>query len=344
MNAIPVPEAALRAHEEDMLRVLAEHYVGPGFASVASVLFALLLLSASSTAVMGMLSIQFCMARDGELPRGMARLNRFGVPQRALLIATLVPIVVLVVQNDLTELAKLYAIGVVGAIALNTYATAAARRPGIRRWERVGLGTVAALMVAIWVTVCYEKRSALGFAAIVVGTGLVARLAFRKYREIARPAQKIPFPPEAQRFFVASRGDLWIVDEVFHRAAEIGAAVVVCLIREASFVLGPTDEGGLDPAIDPEAAEFFEETRRRAQDLNIPVRLVYEMSTAPMAVIAEHAATLGVSEVHVGGSRRTTLEKVLRGNPLEDLRALLPEEVQMVVHRPPHGARGAPTG
>ena len=56
-----------------------------------------------------------------------------------------------------------------------------------------------------------------------------------------------------------------------------------------------------------------------------------------MFVLADYAVTLGVAEVHVGGSRRTKLEKALRGSPLEELKGLLPREIQMVVHRPPHG-------
>jgi hypothetical protein len=55
-----------------------------------------------------------------------------------------------------------------------------------------------------------------------------------------------------------------------------------------------------------------------------------------MSVVADHAITLGVVEVHVGGSRRTKIEKVLRGSPLEELRSLLPEDTtRMIVHRPP---------
>jgi nucleotide-binding universal stress UspA family protein len=108
----------------------------------------------------------------------------------------------------------------------------------------------------------------------------------------------------------------------------------VALIREASFLIGAVDTKALDPAIDPEAARLFDYARRTAQDRDIPLRTVYELSQAPMSVIADHAVTLGVVEVHVGGSRRTRLEKLARGSPLEELRALLPAEIQMGVHRP----------
>lgn len=332
MNALP--EAALEGRTADMLRALSSAYVGPGFAAVASVVFALLLLSAASTAITGMLGILFAMSRDGELPRGLARLNRFGVPIRALVLATVVPVVVLVAERDLEGLAALYAIGVVGAIAINCLSTSRTTKPGVTRFERRGLLGVGLFMAAAWVTIAVEKPQALLFACVVVGTGLVARIAFRRYREIARPVERIPFPAEAPRILIASRGDTWTVDQGFERAAETGAACVVALIREASFLIGAVDTKALDPAIDPEAARLFDHARRTAQDRDIPLRTVYELSQAPMSVVADHAVTLGVVEVHVGGSRRTRLEKLARGSPLEELRALLPAEIRMVVHRP----------
>jgi amino acid transporter len=336
MNALP--DGVANGHNDDMLHVLAEQYVGPSFARVSSAAFALLLLSASSTAMTDMLGIQFAMARDAELPRPLARLNRFGVPQRALVIATLAPITVLLLERDFDALAALYAIGVVGAVCLNCYATARTSARGMRAWERVALLGIAAVMALLWVTLAYEKRNALIFATTVLSVGLLARLAFRKYREIARPVERVPFPSDAPRILVATRGDSWVVDRGYDRAAEIGAAVIVALIREASFVpfaIRLTDP--LDPAIDPEAAALFDYARRKAQERDIPVRTLYEMSTSPMVVIADHAVTLGASEVHVGGSRRTGFEKVLRGSPLDELRNLLPEDVKMLVHRPRQG-------
>jgi amino acid transporter len=335
MNALPMPVEELRRHEEDMLRVIAEHYVGSGFAAVASVVFALLLLSASSTAITGMLGIGFAMARDGELPRALGRINRFGVPAWALFAATLAPAAILTLVPDLAGLAALYAIGVVGAIALNAFCTATTKRLAMRTYERVGLLFVAAVMAAIWVTVAVSKHQGVLFASVVLGTGLVARFAMRTYRKRVRPVEKEPFPAEAPRLLLASRGDRRIVDLGLERAGEIGAAVIVSLVREASFVVvgspAAADQGP-DVELDPEATELFEYAVARAHDRNVPIRTFYAISPTPMYVIADHAVTLGVAEVHVGSSRRTKIEKVLRGSPLQELAALLPDEIQMVVH------------
>ena len=61
-------EPGLRGAPRHMLRLLAEYYVGPVFAAGASLVFALLLLSAVNTAVTDLVSIQFMMSRDRELP------------------------------------------------------------------------------------------------------------------------------------------------------------------------------------------------------------------------------------------------------------------------------------
>ena len=74
-----------------MLRVLAEHYVGPTFAMVASLVFALLLLSAVNTTVTDLVSIQFMMSRDKELPRTFGGLNRWGMPVIPLVVGALRP-------------------------------------------------------------------------------------------------------------------------------------------------------------------------------------------------------------------------------------------------------------
>jgi amino acid transporter len=331
------PPAVVDGRRDDMIRALAEHYVGHGFGTVAAVVFALLLLSASSTAITGMLGVQYAMARDGELPRRLARINRFGVPFWSLVVAVAAPLLVLSVEQDLGRLAALYAIGVVGAIALNCFSCATDRRAPrtvLTRRARTGLFALALFMGAIWVTIAFQKPEAVVFASIVLASGLLARVAFRRYRQIAHPVIREPFPAEAPRLLVASRGDTPIVDRGLERASELSAAVVVCLVREASFLVSPGEAGPPDPELDPEAKALFDYAVVEAQKRGLPLRTFYTVSPTPMYVLADYAVTLGVVEVHVGGSRRTRIEKALRGSPLEELRSLLPEDIAMIVHRP----------
>src|SRR5262245_20981370 len=67
MCAVP----GLTNHTEDMVRFLGEHYVGAWFGWVVAVTMGFLLVSAGNTALNGLISIQFRMAVDRELPRAL---------------------------------------------------------------------------------------------------------------------------------------------------------------------------------------------------------------------------------------------------------------------------------
>src|SRR5580698_8912030 len=110
-----------------MLRYMAEIFVGAPFGSLAgqvagwivSGVFGFLLLSAVNTAIVDLIAISFLMSRDRELPEAFEKLNRFGVPNVGLMVATVIPAILVVAVKDVAGLADLYAVGVVGAIATN---------------------------------------------------------------------------------------------------------------------------------------------------------------------------------------------------------------------------------
>jgi nucleotide-binding universal stress UspA family protein len=170
------PDGAL-LHTGDMLKVIATHYVGPAFAAVSSVVFAALLLSATNTAIGALVSVQFMLARDKELPHAFGGLNRFGMPRLPLLIAAIIPAVVLLIFPEVEKLADLYAIGVVGAIAINLASVSANSSLTIRRSERALMLALTVILIAIEATICVVKPHARSFALIVLVAGLAGRLA-----------------------------------------------------------------------------------------------------------------------------------------------------------------------
>src|SRR5947209_16672799 len=127
-----------------MLRYMGENFVGGAlgpavghvFGIVVSIVFALLLLSATNTAIVDLIAIQFLMARDREMPSLFQRLNKWGVPSFGMLLATLVPMGLVIAVKDMSGLADLYAVGVVGAIATNLGATSTDGKLTIKKWER----------------------------------------------------------------------------------------------------------------------------------------------------------------------------------------------------------------
>src|SRR5207302_4706949 len=109
--------------------------------------------------------------QDGEMPRQLARLNRHGVPQIPLWIATGIPILVLVATKQFESLAGLYAIGVVGAIAVNLGACTFNKRLGLSWFERGVMGLTFVVLAAVELTIAKTKPEALFFAMCVLGVG-----------------------------------------------------------------------------------------------------------------------------------------------------------------------------
>jgi hypothetical protein len=86
------------------------------------------------------------------------------MPVLPLVAATAVPVIVLIAVSDVEKLADLYAIGVVGAVAINLGSCATNPKVELSRFERIGMTSLAILMIAVWITVAYEKPHALIFA------------------------------------------------------------------------------------------------------------------------------------------------------------------------------------
>src|SRR5205814_2387368 len=82
-------------HTEDMLAFMAKHYVGPWGEWPVRIIGGTLLLSATNTAVNGLMSIMYVMSRDGEMPGVFQKLNGFGAPWVAAVVAAGVPAAIL---------------------------------------------------------------------------------------------------------------------------------------------------------------------------------------------------------------------------------------------------------
>jgi amino acid transporter/nucleotide-binding universal stress UspA family protein len=190
---VPAEELAtqseeLNTHIDDtqdaVLRVMAKVYVDPYlkiFSWICGFVFGALLLSAVNTAVADMVSIQYVMSRDTELPHVLTKLNIFGVPWYALIAAVGLPIVLLCIFQDVYTLANLYAVGVVGAIAINLGSCSFNRAMPVKKWERAGLAFLALAMIGIEVTLVWQKPDARYFAAFVLCAGLLARFFTKTY-------------------------------------------------------------------------------------------------------------------------------------------------------------------
>jgi amino acid transporter/nucleotide-binding universal stress UspA family protein len=333
--------------EDHMVKILANTYVGPWFAHLSSLVFGFLLLSAANTAIGGMVSVQYLLARDKELPSVFTALNRYGVPWMGLITATLVPATVLALVGANTQtLAGLYAIGVVGAITINLVACGTNFTLVLSKLERGVLLGVGTLVAAIEMTIAFEKPAAVMFAGSVLGAGLVARYGAKRVavpvtvaeeqarKPVTESAIRASIPANAARLLVPTRGHPKLMKFAIDYAKDKGAALFVLFVREVALAFRERGENlsTMTLASDKDAQAIFANARRMCDTANVPMVQLYAVHDSPAELILDHAATLGVDAVLMGVSKRGALWKTLRGDVLQEVIEYLPESIPLLIH------------
>jgi len=313
-------------------------------AAIVSFVFALLLLSAVNTAIVDLIAISFLMARDKELPGTFQKLNNNGVPNAGLIIATIIPAVLVVVVSDVSGLADLYAVGVVGAIATNLGASSTDKKLDLVRWERWLMFFTFLVMLAIEISLFATKPNARLFALVVLAIGLIMRgLASehmqRKESEAtiaggATPALGLPKfhhdldDASGSPILCAVRGIGRTLKFAIEEARDTKRPLYLLFVRQQP-VLTEQDRKRKWPD-DPEALEIFREASELADGHTILP--CYAVSDSPADTIVDMAATVGASRVILGGAKRSGLISAIRGNLIRQVSQLLPEEIALLVY------------
>ncbi len=334
--AMCLPDAA-KQHQNDMLRYMGEVFIGPHFANLVGWVFGVLLISAVNTAITGIVALLYVMARDGELPDTFLLLNRFGVPWVGLITATILPVVVLNIDDKVEGLAALYAIGVVGAIAINLGSCAFAKTIDLKRFERLTMKGTFFVLAAVWITIAFSKLYALLFVGIVLGFGLALREVTTRHRQTALAAPRlttvVPSTPAlgstpeflGQCILVAARGWTPALQFALEESRVRGARLLVLYIREVAVNI----DMGSNWQDDPHARALF--TRLESEARGLKVNKLYSVSDSPADTIIDIAATFGVDTVVLGSSRRAALVNLLKGNAVARVAASLPESMHLIV-------------
>jgi amino acid transporter len=329
-------------HFNDMLAFLSGHYVGPWAEWGVRVLGGLLLLSATNTAVTDMISVQYLMARDDELPPAMQALNRFGVPWVPAFVAAAVPALVLVFSHDLEHLAALYAIGVIGAVAINV--SLCALHPRLRRMSRKApMAFLGLVLLAIWVTLAFTKLHALAFVSIVMVVGLSARrltklLAARRPKpSLLRRAIVEQLPEHAMfkaKIMVGTYGSVELAPAALEVARHADTALVVSFIRQVSLSYKYESEQKLDIDSDAAAQRTFARYLELGHAAGVPIIPVYDTGADAAVVMAENAAIYGCDRVLIGSSRKGKVFHLIKGHFQRRLESLLPPDIKVQVVSP----------
>lgn len=333
-------------HKEDMLAFMAGYFMGPWGEWPVRMIGGLLLLSATNTAVGALASILYIMSRDGELPEVFQKLNRFGSPWVATLVAGVVPATVLLFAHDLTTLASLYAIGVVGAVAINSILCATHPRlpdPRGLPWRHIGMGALGLLLTALWVTLAGTKLHALAFVGIVMGVGLILRQGTIEYRKrmgdkpsLLRKAIYEQLTPEAlvaPKVLIGTYGSTDLALPALREARRMNATLVVCFIREINLSY-KTDPAKLTLDTDPAAVRTFAKFLDMAHAEGVRLLPVYDTGPDASILMAENAAIHGCQKLLIGSSRHGALYRLIKGKFQQRLESLLPPEIPVEVMMP----------
>jgi amino acid transporter/nucleotide-binding universal stress UspA family protein len=339
-----------------MLGYMAQIFVGGSLGAAAgtiasvivSIVFAFLLLSAVNTAIVDLIAISFLMSRDGELPPLFQTLNKYGVPNVGILVATVVPMALVIFVKDMAGLADLYAVGVVGAIATNLGASSTDKHLGLIRRERVLMFCTFLVMLGIEVSLFIDKPNARVFAVTVLAVGLIFRgLAAehqqRKKRAAAAAAAApppLPAKPAPALFDYSSstatgapllcavRGIGRTLDFAIEEAKETNRPLYLLFIREQPAMTSADRKRKWQD--DPEAYEIFAYAADKADGHTvIPC---YAVSDTPADTIVDVAATVGASRLILGAPQRGSVVNLLRGNMVRKVADVLPEDIHLLVY------------
>lgn len=362
-NGAPVkfePETVpgeVKEYRDTALKVLATHTVGNAlgeragkiFGVAAGIVFGLLLLSAVNTAIMAMVSVQYSLAQDRELPHALTKLNYSGVPWIGLIVACAAPAMLLLIEADVKALSELYAIGVVGAITINLLSCAVNKELEIGRWERRGLWGLGGLMAVIELTIIVAKPNATIFAGVIIGTVLVARQILhwraRVSAEAAARLAPIPEPitgwlselkvgpvkldPDNPRLMLAARGRdqaEFAVDIARKRGATL-FAIYVRTLRVLDVAPGSVPR--LED--DPDAQQALGSTALIARDAGVPFVPIYVTTSGDIASeILDYTATFNCDTLIMGKSKRSLFSRRVAGDVVAEVAAALPEGIALV--------------
>lgn len=340
------PPAEVNEYLTTAMNVLATHTMPGWFAIIAAIVFGLLLLSAANTAVGGIISVLYAMARDREIPRKLTRLNYSGVPVAPLAIAVLVPIVVLLAERNVEHLADLYAVGVVGAITINVLSCTFNKKLPITRPQRAGMLTLGIVLACVELTIVATKLHAAVFAGGVVVAVLVMRhiLHTQKRREgepLAEPVTgwltevdrgPVDLSSDRPRIMLAARGRFqaeFAVDLARRRGATL-FAIHIRTLRVSD--LAPGQAVRLED--DPESLEALGTVAVIARAAGVPFVPIYVCSPDIVEEILDYTATFGCDTLILGKTTRNPFARALVGNVVTEVASRLPEGVSLITREP----------
>jgi nucleotide-binding universal stress UspA family protein len=297
-----------------------------------------------------MIGLIYMLARDREMPRPFAKLNFHGVPWQPLLVAVVLPIILVLLSDDLDSLADMYAIGVVGAITVNLGSSCFNPRLKLNWREFTIMLATFVILFAIEITIAKTKPAALFFAMCVLLLGFGLRWYAMKRAGIetvmlTREMAAALVPPErlenlrpnfapGQSILVAARGFTPVLRFALEEARLRQGDLYVVYVKQIAVNLPAPLANPERPRwqTDRQAAEIMYGMFDLAQNSGVKVLPVYAASESPAMTIIDIAATLGVDMLMLGAPRRSAMARFLKGDVVAEVTRDLPDNIQLIIH------------
>lgn len=334
-----VRDAMLRYMGEVFVGQATTPLIGHAFSILIAIAFGILLLSAANTAIVALVSLLYVMATDKELPERFLKLNAFGVPLIPLIIASAIPIFLLIHVQDIVGLADLYAVGFVGAIATNLGSTATDKDLKLTIPQRTLMLITFAIMLAIEVTLFIDKPHARNFIIYLLAGGLLIRSLTSEQREkqLALQSQNAKsYSVSRAEEISSSQGGASLcavmypgkaLEFALRESKHSGQSLYVLYVREQRVITEEDLKRRWED--DPEACEVFDFAEHFRK--GVTMQFVYVISDDPAASIIETAGKLSTQRIILGMPRERKLLQMIRGNIVRDVVQIIPPEIDLVV-------------
>jgi len=264
-------------------------------------------------------------------------------------VLTLVPLLVVIFSPDQLSLMELYAIGVVGAIAVNLGSCAFNRHLKLLWHERWAMIVTFLVLFAVEMTLAKTKPNALYFVVCVLIVGLGVRgiaqnragletiTISRELAAAVKPASVANFRPNlspGQSVLVAARGFTPVLRYALEEARFREGNLYVLYVKQLIVSLPGMPAKAERPRWqdDRQAAEIMYGMLELGTSVGVKVLPVYAVSDDVASSVLDLSATLGVDMLIVGAPQRSSLAALLRGDVVTEVAKHLPETIQLLIH------------
>ena len=343
-------EHAVEQYTNASMRIIAKetatNALGEGFgnifATIAGITFGLLLLSATNTAIMAMVSVFFAMAQDDELPKPLTKLNYSGVPWVGLIASVIIPIIVILVEQDVTVLASLYVLGVTGAITVTVLSSAFNKDLDIGKKSRIAMWFLGLFLFSISMTIAVTQPISTAFSGALVALALGVRTIRSSTTDKTGDAVEAPttgwlkmlqditinINPDKPKIMLAARGRYqseYAVDIAKRREATL-FAIFVRPIRVMD--LRPGQEPRIET--DESAQEALGTTAMLAKEAGVSFVPIFVTSQSIADEILDYTVTYGCDTLIMGKSRRSVFSRKLEGDVVSTISETLPDGITLI--------------